>query len=134
MKRFRNSQFVIHRSSLFLGILLLGMTACRSEQRPADFVDPEVMASFMADLYLVEGYYAIESQYRFDDAPPELLAAIDGLLEKHHLTRETVEHNLDYYSEHPEKYGALQQRIQQIIEQRNGLPPADAAPSRRHSL
>ena len=101
-------------------LLLLAATSCRQQQHPADVLDAHTMADFLTDLYLVEGYYAVESQYRFDAASPEILGACNDVLEKHHVTRERVEKSFDYYSQHPEEYEKIQREVAARIEQISG--------------
>jgi hypothetical protein len=103
-----------------LGLMLLATTACKHDQRPADVLDAAVMADFLTDLYLIEGQYAVESQYRFDAASPEILGACSDLLEKHHITRERVEKSFDYYSQHPEEYKSIQTEVVSRLEKLNG--------------
>lgn len=97
-----------------LCLLLLG--ACNRNQRPNGVLDADAMANVLTNLYLVEGYYAAESQYRFDTASPEVLGAVDAVLEKHHVTREQMEKCFDYYSEHPDEYKAIQEKISTRID------------------
>lgn len=99
-----------------LCLLLLGTTACKRDQHPDDMLDADAMVNVLTDLYLVEGYYAIESQYRFDTASPEVLGAVDAVLEKHHITRERMEKSFDYYSKHPDEYGPIQEKVAARIE------------------
>lgn len=101
---------------LLLGLLLLGVASCRHDQRPANVLDASDMADFLTDLYVVEGYYAVESQYGFEEASPETLGACDAVMEKHHLTKERVEKSFDYYSQHPEEYKAIQDEVASRID------------------
>ena len=105
-------------SLLFLCLLLLVVTACKHDPRPKDIINVEsdkafddTMVNVLTDLYLIEGVYAAESQYRFDTASPEVLSAIDAILEKHHITREQLDKCFDYYSEHPDEYKVLQEQV-----------------------
>lgn len=108
-----------HSPFTFLCLLLLATTACRQDQRTSGVLDANTMTEVLTDLYLLEGYYAIESQYRFDSMSPELLSACDTLLEKHHVTRENVEKSFDYYSQHPEEYKSIQEDVAARLEQLN---------------
>ena len=102
---------------LALCLLLPGITACHDEQRPADVIATDTMTDFLTDLYLVEGYYAVESQYRFDTASTEVVEALQSLFVKYRLTRERVEKSFDYYSLHPEEYEAIQNEVAARLEQ-----------------
>ena len=105
-------------SPLLLCLLLLSVTACKHDQRPKDIINVEsdkafddTMVDVLTDLYLIDGVYAAESQYRFDTPSPEVVGAIDAVLEKHHITREQLEKCFDYYSEHPDEYKAIQEQV-----------------------
>ena len=89
---------------VFLLAVVALLASCRNGERPADVVDAPQMVDFLSDAYLLEGFYAVETQYRYDALPAEVLRAYDDILAKHHLTREQVEHSFAYYSEHPELY------------------------------
>lgn len=102
-------------------ILLLAATvalfaSCRGNERPADLVEAPQMVAFLSEAYLLEGFYAVESQYRYDAMMPEVLRAYDDILDKHHLTREQVEHSFAYYAEHPELYEPIQDSVLARIE------------------
>lgn len=74
------------------------------------------MVAFLSEAYLLEGFYAVESQYRYDAMMPEVLRAYDDILDKHHLTREQVEHSFAYYAEHPDLYEPIQDSVLARIE------------------
>ncbi len=112
-----HAPFTFHLSPLtFLCLLLLGVTACKHEKRPADVLDANAMADFLTELYQIDGCFAIESEYRFEKASPEILGACDTYLKEHHLTREQVEKSFDYYSRHPEENVAIQQEVVSRLE------------------
>lgn len=97
-----------------LCLLLLG--ACNRTQRPDDVLDADAMVNVQTDLYLIEGVYAAESQYRFDTVSPEITGAVDAVLKKHHISREQMEKSLDYYSKHPDEYKTIQEKISTRID------------------
>lgn len=105
----------------------LMLAACRSEQRPADVLAPEAMASLLADAYMLEGFYAVETGYRYDTMLPEVLAAYDDILARHHTTREAVEHSLEYYSTHPDQYKPVQDSVLALLDR--AAAPADTLPA-----
>jgi len=84
--------------------LLLVVVACRHDGIPADVIDRETMVGFLADAYVVEGYYAMETQYRYDTVSANASRAYDSILDLHGLTREQVERSLDYYTAHLDAY------------------------------
>ena len=99
---------------LLLAVVLL--TACHRNRLPKDVMPQERMVEFLADAYLLEGFYAIETQYRYDLFPEEVLQRYDSILAVHNLTREEVEHSFDYYSKHLDAYQAIQDSVISRIE------------------
>lgn len=87
------------------------LASCRRGERPADVLDAPQMVDFLADAYLLEGFYAVETQYRYDALSAEVLRAYDDILAKHGVSREQVEHSFAYYSEHPELYAPIQDSV-----------------------
>lgn len=103
---------------------LLLVAACRSEQRPADVLAPQAMAAVLADAYMLEGFYAVETEYRYDTMLPEVLAAYDDILTRHGTSREAVERSFEYYSSHPDQYRPIQDSVLAILQR---MPFADTA-------
>ena len=106
---------------------LLLVAACRSAQRPADVLAPQAMAAVLADAYMLEGFYAVETGYRYDSMLPEVLAAYDDILARHHTTREAVELSLEYYSTHPDQYKPVQDSVLALLDR--SAAPADSLPA-----
>lgn len=87
--------------------LLLAVVACRHERVPEGVLDQAAMTEFLADAYLLEGYYAISSEYRYDGFTDEMTHSYDSILDLHGLTREQVERSLDYYTSHLDTYQSI---------------------------
>lgn len=86
--------------------LLLG--ACRhKEPLPEGIMDTAEMIDFMTEVYLLEGYYAIENNHNYDTVSPEALRAYDEMLRKHGVSREQADSNLAYYAERPELFAKI---------------------------
>ena len=98
-------------------ILLSSITACRHDERPADVMTHEQMVAFLTDAYLLEGFYAIETQYRYDALTPEVLHSYDSILQVHALTRDAVERSLDYYTRHLDEYQTIHEEVVARLEQ-----------------
>ena len=99
-----------------LSVLLL-LSACGGgERRPDGVLAPEAMAALLAEAYLLEGFYAIETQYRYDTVLPEVLRAYDTILSRHGTTREAVERSFDYYAKHPELYQPIQDSVMALLD------------------
>lgn len=102
---------------LFVAVAL---ASCNPDRRPDDVLDDKAMASFLSEAYLLESFYAIESNYSYDAMTPEVLSAYDDILARHHVSREDIERSLEYYSKHPDQYAAIQEQARQIVEQQTG--------------
>ena len=86
-------------------LLLAGvLVSCRGDEVPEDVMGEERMASFLQEAYLIEGFYAVESNFHYDTLQPEMLGAYDTLLAHYNLTREDFERSVDWYTEHPKVY------------------------------
>lgn len=101
---------------VFLLPVLLCLAACRHEERPADVMSHEQMVAFLTDAYLLEGFYAVETQYRYDALTPEVLHSYDSILTVHSLTREDVERSLDYFTRHLDEYQAIHEEVVTLLE------------------
>ena len=98
---------------LAAALLLAG---CHRGGIPADVLTEQQMVDFLADAYLLEGFYAIETQYRYDVVTPDVLRQYDSILAVHHLTRDEVERSLDYYTQHLDRYQAIQDSVVSRLE------------------
>ena len=95
---------------LFLLPLLL-LAACRQEGLPKGVLDEERMADFLAEAYLLEGFYAIETQYRYDVLTADALRRYDSILAAQNITRKEVEQSFAYYAEHLDVYQTIQDSV-----------------------
>lgn len=100
------------RKILFLVLSsFLMLSACGRGHKAADVMDHDRMVDFLADAYLLEGFYAVETQYRYDVLPGHVLISYDSILAVHGLTRAAVEHSIDYYSHHLDEYEAIHNEV-----------------------
>ena len=98
-------------------LLLAGvLSSCRSDKVPEDVMGEERMASFLQEAYLIEGFYAVESNFHYDTLQPEMLGAYDTLLAHYDLTREDFEHSVDWYTAHPKVYQRVHDTVLARIE------------------
>ena len=74
------------------------------------------MVAFLADAYLLEGFYAVESGYRFDSVSDELMGAYDSVMTLHGLSREDVEASIEYYTQHPDEYAVIHDSVLLLLE------------------
>lgn len=108
------------KKSLLFPVAVLLLASCLHDRRPADVLDAPEMVAFLADAYLLEGFYAVETQYRYDAMSPDVLRAYDDILAKHHVSREQIEHCFDYYSHHPDLYVPIQDSVLAILDRETG--------------
>lgn len=105
-------------------ILLLAMVAmlvvagCGGKRLPEGVLDHDKMVDFLTDAYLLESYYAVETNYNFDSISPDFVRAYDDILERHGITSDEVETSLDYYSHNPELYNAISREVEARIDEK----------------
>lgn len=87
------------------------MPACRHATLPDGVLTEQQMVEFLTDAYLLEGFYAIETQYRYDAVSANVLRQYDSVLTVHGITRDEAERSFDYYSQHPDRYGVIQDSV-----------------------
>lgn len=110
---------------LLLTLPLLAFCACHHEGLPAGVMTEAQMVDFLTDAYRLEGFYAVETQYRYDVLTEQTLASYDSILKEHGLSREQVERSFDYYSRHLDTYGAIHDSVVARLEREvEAIPPA----------
>ena len=87
------------------------VAACGGEKAPADLIPADRMVDFLTDAYLLEGFYAVESEYRYDALTPDVVRAYDDILMRHGLNRKQVERSFEYYSAHPDLYQPIHDSV-----------------------
>lgn len=111
----------------FAALLLAGCH--RGGGLPQGVMDEGKMVDFLTDAYLLEGFYAIETQFRYDAVSPEVLHRYDSILTVHGITRDEVERSLAYYSQQLLLYEAIHDSVVvRLEEQRAALPPDTSKP------
>ncbi len=107
----QNHLLAIRMATVLLAVVSLLAVSCRHEHLPQDVMDHEAMAAFLTDAYLIEGDYAIETQYRYDRVSEEATRSYDSVLSVHGVSREDVERSLDYYSSHLDEYKSINDEV-----------------------
>ena len=87
------------------------VASCGGEKAPADLIPADRMVDFLTDAYLLEGFYAVESEYRYDALTPDVVRAYDDILMRHGLNRKQVERSFEYYSAHPDLYQPIHDSV-----------------------
>ena len=108
----------VKKIALLLIPFMLGFVACHHDSLPADVLPEERMVDFLTDAYLLEGFYAIETQYRYDVLPEDVLRSYDSILDHHGLTRQQVERSFDYYTAHLDRYQVIHDSVVARLEAR----------------
>lgn len=96
--------------TLFLTAATL-FAGCNDDKIPDDVIGEEKMTEFMQDAYLLEGYFAVETEHMYDTLHPEMIASYDSLFTSYAISREEFEHSLEWYTRHP----AVLQRVHDSI-------------------
>lgn len=85
--------------------------ACRNKGVPPGVMDARTMTEFLKEAYMLEGFYAIETEFRYDSLHAEMVASYDSLLARYGLTRGDFELSIDYYSRHPREYDLIHRKV-----------------------
>lgn len=91
---------------------------CGGDRIPEDVMDEEQMTSFLEEAYMLEGFYAVESNFQYDTMQPEMIASYDSLLSSFDLTREEFEKSLTWYCHHSDHNRRVHQEVLRRLEER----------------
>lgn len=112
----RNHSIINQVTVVIIVAVSLLAVSCRHQQVPSDVMGHEAMVDFLTDAYLVEGEYALETQYRYDRMSEGAVHAYDSVLSVHGVSREDVERSLDYYSGHLGEYKTIHDEVVNRLE------------------
>ena len=96
-----NLKYIALSVTLLLYAVLSG---CSRNAVPDDVMSETAMVDFLEQAYLLEGFYAIETNFRYDTLHPEMLASYDSLLASCNITRDDFERSIHWYSRHIDIY------------------------------
>ena len=104
--------FFMKKVVLLALLTVVCCTACRHDAgRPRDVLSHDQMVDLLTDAYLLEGFYAVETQYRYDVLTEQTLHSYDSILEVHHTSRQAVEHSIDYYMGRLDEYKEIHEEV-----------------------
>lgn len=103
--------FILRMRRVVAVVAAILVAACGGEKAPADLIPADRMVDFLTDAYLLEGFYAVESEYRYDALTPDVVRAYDDILMRHGLNRKQVERSFEYYSAHPDLYQPIHDSV-----------------------
>lgn len=114
------------RLSLCLSIVATLFSLSCNGGMPKEVMTEQQMVDFLSEAYLIEGFYAIETGYRYESLSDEIIASYQRLLSEQGLTQEQFEKSMDYYMHHSDRYEAIHQ---QVVERLDGMVPAESKES-----
>ena len=91
--------------------LSLSIAGCSHDNIPPDVIGESVMADFLQHAYILEGFYAVETNFQYDTLHPEMLASYDSLLASYDITREDFERSVGWYVRHPDIYKRIHDTV-----------------------
>ncbi|MBB5394500.1 DUF4296 domain-containing protein [Mucilaginibacter sp. AK015] len=99
--------------SLFFSVLL-GLTACQSNQLPEGVMKEQQMISLLTDIHLTDGeIYMVpqipDSMYKYASAK------FNNVFKKHHTTDAAFKKSLKYYTTQPEQLQDMYNKIDAIL-------------------
>lgn len=104
------------RLLLLIAVAALVTSGCHRNRLPDGVMDHGRMVAFLAEAYILEGYYAVETSFSYDSLSPEMLSAYDALLTRHGVTMQQVDASMEYYSHHPDDYSAINREVLALLE------------------
>lgn len=117
-----------HTAIMLVTVGLAILSGCAGKEVPSDVMDEAKMASLLQDVYLLEGYYAVETGFQYDTLHPEMIASYDTLLSTYGISREYFEHSMEWYSRHPEIFQRVHDTILARFDREIAATPTQAQP------
>ncbi len=74
-------------------------------------MDEATFVDFLERAFLLEGYYSLETHYRFDSLQPEMIASYDSLMARYGITPEIFDTTINWYVRHPDIYLRVQESV-----------------------
>jgi hypothetical protein len=96
-----------YRAVALLSFAVLLLAGCHRTHIPSDVIQPDTMAHFLSDAYLIDGFYAVESDFQYKEVKPQIQASYDSLLTKYHITADDFNRSIDYYTQHPDIFDTI---------------------------
>ena len=102
-----------------LGVLLMAccMVSCyHKDSLPEGVIDDSTMVEILTQAYMIEGFYAIESGFRYANMSKETDQSYQKLLDSFHVSRADFDSSICYYSRHKELDESIHQRVLENLE------------------
>lgn len=97
--------------SMLLALCVAPFAGCHNDRIPSDVMDEAEMVAFFKDAYTLEGFYAIETGFRYDTLYPEMKASYDSLFARHGVTAEDFERSVGWYIRHGDRYERVHKEV-----------------------
>lgn len=101
-------------SSVLIGSMLL--VSCRQETVPDGIMDHDAMVGFLTEAYMLEGFYAVESGFRYGNMSDEAQQSYEALLDSFHVTKAQFDSSIAYYTRHELEYEEIHEQVMNRLE------------------
>lgn len=98
--------------------LLLGLWSCSSDKKPEGVIPDDTMVPILAEMHLASAYFSVE----YTDDSLAYSQAINytqkQVLDKHGITFKQFEKSIAYYTDYPERFKGIYERVIQQLDKK----------------
>ena len=105
MKKMTKTLVLISAAAVF------ALSGCGRDRVPAGVMDEDQMVEFLSEAYLLESFYAVETDFNYSRMSGSIAASYDSLLAVNGITLADFERSIDYYSRHADKYEKIHKKV-----------------------
>jgi len=108
-----------HRAVVITILTLTLMSACRPKQEvPSYVIEKGVLTDMLTEAHLMESYYLVMSDHRYDSVRHDVRMSYDTLFAKYHTTQEDFDSTMAYYAS---QEGVLAEIFEQVERNLNAM-------------
>lgn len=85
-------------------VMISVMGGCKHKSTESAPIDEPTMINLLHDAYLIEGYYTVETGYRFDTLHAQMAASYDSLFAQYNISKSDFDTCIAWYVRHYEAY------------------------------
>ncbi len=114
-------QCVAHRVSKLVVPMVCAMVlvcSCKSDDMPADIITEDVMVPMLVEMHWASAYFSIEYTDDSIGYSNAVKYTQQEVLKKNGLTLDKFEKSIAYYTDHPEKFRAIYEKVIQQLDQK----------------
>lgn len=102
---------------LILYVLMVAFCpACHREQEiPAYVMDRESLTEMLTEAHLMESYYLVMSDHRYDSVRADVRLSYDTLFARYHTTKEDFDSTMAYYARQEGVLVEIFERVEQNL-------------------